>query len=38
MNKEIAIMESIIGRKKIEYSDTKIIMSEKLKKKSISGT
>ena len=30
-------MESTIGRKK-EYSDTKIIMSEKLKKKSISGT
>ena len=30
-------MESTIGRKK-EYFDTKIIMSEKLKKKSISGT
>lgn len=34
----MAIMESIIGRKKREDSDTKIIMSEKLKKKSISGT
>ena len=34
----MAIMESIIGRKKREYSDTKIIMSEKLKEKSISGT
>ena len=34
----MAIMESIIGRKKREYSNTKIIMSEKFKEKSISGT
>ena len=31
-------MESILGRENREYSDAKIIMSEKFKKSSINGT